>query len=692
MGVKIGIDLGTTYSAVARINPETGKPEVVCNSFGDRTTPSALCFQDDGEVLFGEEAKQEFAAGSPLAVAFWKRDMGNKSYQRTILGENYSPTELSATYLRLLVADAEKVMGERVDGAVITVPAYFAHAQVRATMDAAAAAGINLISTVHEPTAAALAYGLDKADAVRTVLFYDLGGGTFDVTLARVSPGDLTVLGSDGDHRLGGKDWDDVLARHILGLFLDEHGLDVTGDPRAVTAIQGKSEQIKRQLSAKQSVSVPLVVAGQRVSVSVTQDEFAEIADQLCARTLDIITALLDQVQLTWADIDLVIPVGGSTKMPMIKSFLARQTTTPIETGVSVDEAVALGAAIKANALGLGEHQDLTIGGAPAGGPRGGSGPLTLGFRLTEVVAHALGMIAVNQAGDAYVNSEIIKKNSQIPASSTRVHMFKASKRNREMEIYVLQGDFPHPLDNAVVNKYVATDIREIRRDGERIDVTYSYDADGLVVVSAKQEGRPLPVRIEKVPEDMSWAGRPPQAPMQATITLAIDLSGSMSGHPLDQAKLAMRESFLDNLPDSDLEVGVLLFADNTSWLSRPTRNHDKLSKKIKGITIGQDGVGYGNGTDPFVATDKLSEGDYLIVLTDGMWSNQPLAVERARRLHQAGVNVIALGFGGANLAFLKQIATTEDLAGLTDLSRLGDSFGRIAQVVSTGAASIGLR
>ncbi len=699
MGVKIGIDLGTTYSAVARLDPATGKPVVVPNSFGEATTPSALAFEADGIVLFGAEAKNEYAAGSPNAAAFYKRDMGNESFQRTIRGQVYTPTDLSATFLRLLVADAERVMGDAVDGAVITVPAYFGHAQVKATIDAAAQAGITVLSTIHEPTAAALAYGLDKADAERTVMFYDLGGGTFDVTIARISRSTITVLGSDGDHRLGGKDWDDAIARHVMTVLADDHRIDVSEDMSARTAILARAEQLKRQLSARRSATMSLVVAGRSVSVSLTQEEFTQLAEPLCSRTVDIVEVLFDGIGLGWADIDAIILVGGSTKMPMIKTHLTGITDTKVEAGVNVDEAVALGAAIKANARTAPDDAgNLLLGGLISLGARRGddsqvsSAGLAIGFRVTEVVAHALGMIALNPAGDAYVNSEIIRKNSPIPASATRAHAFKASSRNEEMEIYVLQGDFPRPLDNTVVNKYVATDLRPTGRSGGRVDVTYRYDADGLVVVTASQDGRALPVRIDQVPEDMSWADQPPRAPIRATVVLSLDLSGSMSGAPLEQAKAAMRDNFVETLSGTESKIGVLLFADRTSWLSTPTAGHDALKRKIQGITIGQGGVGYGNDTDPFGVNEALTDGDYLVVLTDGVWSHQQSAIDRAKSLHRRGVNVVAVGFGGADLAFLKQIASADDLAGMTDLSRLGDSFGRIAQIVQSGSGSISLR
>lgn len=689
MGVRVGIDLGTTYSAVARLDPKTGKPVVVPNSLGDSTTASAVAFQPDGTVLFGEEAKDEFFVGSPNAAALYKRDMGNESFQRAILGRTYTATDLSAVFLRHLVADAESVMGEKITGAVITVPAYFKHQQVQATIAAAQQAGLSVLATIHEPTAAALAYGLGKVDCQRIVMFYDLGGGTFDVTVARVSREGIHVLGSDGDHRLGGKDWDDAIARYLIDQLLEQEQIDISGDEVSREFVLGRAEQLKRHLTARRSVTLPIVVAGQRVSASMTRSDFETVTRGLLDRTMDIIEALLYDVGLEWADIDRIILVGGSTKMPMIRSFLEQKSRTTIETAVNPDEAVALGAAIRANTeTDANGAMVLRIGNTPST-PTTVAGLLTpgIGYRISEVVPHALGMIAVNTVGDGYVNSIILPKNSTIPAHQTRSHSFKASVRNTEMEIFVLQGDYPRPLDNTIVNKYVAADIRP--SDSERVEVTYSYDADGLVVVSATQDGRTLPVRIDKVPEDMSWADRAPAALWTGQVVLAVDLSGSMSGAPLATAKTAMSEQFVDVLGDSGVQLGVLLFADGTSWLQRPTDDHRRLSAEISGITIGQDGVGYGNDTHPFDSVAMLEQDDYLIVLTDGVWCDQPRAIQRAKQLHQRGVKVVALGFGGADLSFLQSIASEKDLAGFTDLSGLGDSFGKIAQVVQSGSLAL---
>jgi len=686
MGINIGIDLGTTYSAVAKVDAATRKPVIVRNSFGQPTTPSALCFLPDGTVLFGDEAKDEYTAGNHDAVAFYKRDMGSKTYRRGILGTTYTPTTLSAQFLRLLVADIEKTLGDTVDGVVITVPAYFNNPQVQATIDAATQAGLKVLSTIHEPTAAALAYGLDHG-AEQTILFYDLGGGTFDVTIAKITQDGVSVIGSNGDHELGGKDFDAAITRYLLTQLADQFGVDPS-DKAVRTAAEGKAERIKWHLSSKPTETVQFVIEGKRYSVDISQEAFADIASSLCERTTDITDDLLADVKLTWSDIDAIILVGGSTKMPMIRDYLARRTSATIKTGVNPDEAVALGAAIKANSGTAGAPLGL-IGGAPAA-------PLLIGFKISDVVAHSMGMIAVNKAGDRYINSLIIRKNTPVPASQTVKHNLVVGPEGGELDVYVLQGDQERPLDNTVVNRYVATGITRTGKDGEIIDVTYAYDTNGLVVVTAKQNGHSLAIRVEPVPDDMSWTDGSPQhlSPglgSSTRVILAIDLSGSMSGHPVEQAKKAMA-GFVDTVADANCSVGVLLFADHEVWLMRPCADYRALKKAIADIRMDYNRVGGGNATDPFTQSAILTAGDYLVVLTDGVWENQQLAEKRAKQLHANNINVMALGFGGADLKFLKRIASVEDFADLTNVSNLSASFGRIAQVMASGSGSISMR
>lgn len=690
MGTRIGIDLGTTYSAVATFDTHAGKPRIVQNGFGMTTTPSAICIMPDGDCLWGEEAKAEYEAGNPNAAAFYKRHMGEEGFEQTILGRRYSAADLSALFLERLVDDVEEQLGDKVDGAVITVPAYFAHRQVQATVDAAKRAGINLLSTVHEPTAAAFAYGLDKAGSPKTVLLYDLGGGTFDVTIARVSSSGIDVMGSNGDHQLGGKDWDDALSRFFADQLTATYGEGMADLPGQRTLLQGKAEQLKKQLTVKKEVSTSLYVNGTSCKLKIRRDDFNDISETLCERTGDIIEALFGDLNLSWNDIDSIILVGGSTKMPMIADYLTRTSGVSVERGVNVDEAVAMGAAIKAS-LKENDRLPMSAGRITAGGtlPR-------IGFRVSDVVAHSLGMIAIDATGERYVNSIIIHKNTKIPASMTKSHTLPAARHNAKMHVFVLQGEEERPLDNAIVNKYVISGIEGSGSEvGERVDVTYSYDGDGLVAVTAKQNSKPLDVQVGRVPEDMSWTDEPPRAASMSPVLLALDVSGSMDGYPLEEAKSAMR-GFVDDMAETGVDVGVLLFADKTKLLAPPSSDYESLKQHISTIQIHMnfqgndpDGVGCGNLTDPFIGADCLEEGGYLVVLTDGEWENQDLAASHARVLHDRGIHIITIGFGSADEHFLRQVATTDEFASMTDLAQLKTAFGRIAQVIQAGSESI---
>jgi molecular chaperone DnaK (HSP70)/uncharacterized protein YegL len=686
MSINIGIDLGTTYSAVAMLDPESGLPTIVKNEYGDTTTPSVLCFLDDGDILFGQEAKDEYLAGNSNAAAFYKREMGKDFYVRTIGDRDYTATDLSSIFLKKLVASVENCLFQSVGGAVITVPAYFSHKEVSATIEAAKMAGIKVLSTIHEPTAAALAYGLNMVTAQKTVLFYDLGGGTFDVTIAKIAGDGIDVLGSDGDHQLGGKDWDDAIARYLINEFSEKYGIDLNRRPEEKNFLLSKAERVKKDLSTKSRVKISLFHDGSNLEILISADTFSEIAESLCEQTSDIIESLFDDLGLSWGDIDSIILVGGSTRMPMIRDYLSKLTSIKIESGVNVDEAVAIGAAIKANMFTTEESVSLQMHRAPL--------PQAIAIKnISDVVAHSLGMIAVNEEGTGYTNSQIIKKNSKIPVNRMIPHRFFVGRSSKELEIYVLQGESKQPLDNTIVNKYVATEIERTSRDGESIEVTYSYDEDGLIKVTASQDGRELPIRIDRVPQDMSWVTEPidPDAVtvVAPTILMAIDVSGSMEGPPLIEAKKAMI-GFIDEMVSLGSEIGVILFSDSTEVVSQPTDEYDELKNRVMGISIG--GCGYGNSAHPFKKAGEILDAGFLIVLTDGQWGHPPAAISSAQKLHNKGVDVIALGFGSADEQFLKTIATMDDFASLTDLSELSSSFGKIAQVIGSGSGSIAMR
>lgn len=697
MGIRVGIDLGTTFSAVARIDPGTGKPVVIKNNFGAAITPSVLCFRQDGSVLFGEDAKNMQAVGDPNAVAFFKRSMGKDMFSVDILGKSYDATDLSAILLRELKEEAQRQTGETIEGAVITVPAYFTHKERSATIEAGRRAGLEVIAIINEPTAAAFAYGLTERAEEQTVLIYDLGGGTFDVTLARINRKEIRILGSDGNHELGGKDWDDCIARYLAGEFLESYGVDLTEDPEMVASLLVTAESVKKQLTSRDQVSVPIAYQGIRGTVEITEEIFESISQFLLGTTKDVTQRLLESVEMTWAQVDGVILVGGSTRMRMIRDYVTEMCGKPPLGGVNVDEAVALGAAIRANITEKGEAVPA-LGGLF--GRRKGGGLLVQGAKaVSDVTAHSLGMISISPDGEEYINSVIIRKNTQIPAANTKPFHLRTRSKGNELEVYVLQGEFRRPLDNTILHKYVISKIQRTDPPNSVIEVTYQYTADGVVQVSARQKetGKTLPVKVEPVPEDMSWTDLSPRehqgggkAPA-VDVVLAIDLSGSMCGDPTRKAIAAMQD-FVDQMDEDTARIGIVAFADQVREVLPLTGDFGRVRQVISGLA--EVDVGVCNEAQPFTAAygmlrKRESDVRYIVVLTDGCWSNTSYAVDAAERCHRSEMEVMALGFGSADYDFLKKIASTDDFAALTDLSQLGSTFSKIAQAIGEGSAGL---
>lgn len=701
MGIRVGIDLGTTFSAVARIDPSTGKPMVIKNSFGSATTPSVLCFERDGNILFGEDAKNMQSVGDTNAIAFFKRSMGKDMFSVDILGKTYTATDLSAILLRKLKEEAEEQIGEKIDAAVITVPAYFTHKERAATIEAGKRAGLEVIAIINEPTAAAFAYGLNEKKEEQTVLIYDLGGGTFDVTLAHINQNEISILGSDGDHELGGKDWDDCIARYLTSEFLEKYGVDLSDDPEMVASLLVTAENVKKQLTSKDMVSVPITYQEIRETIDITEETFESISQFLIGTTKDVTERLMDSIEVNWNQIDGVILVGGSTRMRMIHNYVYEMSGKPPLSGVNVDEAVALGAAIRANITDKGEAV-ATIGGLF--GRTKSSGLSIQGAKaVTDVTAHSLGMISISPDGEEYINSIIIKKNTKIPASNAKPFNLRTRAKDNELEVYVLQGEYKRPLDNTIINKYVISKIERTSPPNSVIEVTYEYTANGVIEVSAvqKETGKKLPIKIEPVPEDMSWTDLSPKDNMtggdmpSVDVMLAIDLSGSMSGEPTRKAINAM-DNFVKQMDSDYTRIGIIAFADTTKVILQPTDDfkavHNTLSR-LESVD-----VGICNDAEPFTSAygvlnggfmKKESDIKYIVVLTDGCWNNTSTAISTAKKCHKAGIEVMALGFGSADHAFLKKIASTDEFASITDLSDLGGSFSKIAQAIGEGSTGL---
>ena len=422
----IGIDLGTTNSVVATIGA-SGRPEVVRNAEGKFLTPSVIYF-GDGEPLVGEEAKRMQGVGEDSIASFFKRHMGERDFEFQAGGKKYSPTELSALVLRKLKADAEAALKVAVTSAVITVPAYFNDPQRKATIEAGRLAGLEVLKIINEPTAAAQAYRVDPSSGPETVLVYDLGGGTFDVSLVTRDQNELTVEATAGDHNLGGKDWDDRIIHCIAQKFVDRFGTDPREGTEGQDELLIRAEEAKKALSARNVARMQIHHGNVSESFEITREEFDGLTADLMERTQSLCEQVLQDAGLSWAQLTSVLLVGGSSRMPMVHDYVQRMSGKPPSTAVNVDEVVALGAAMEAARI-------LNTAGLP-------ELPVT-----TDVMSHSMGMIALSDDKSRYVNSIILKKNEQIPCQLSKPYQLSTRRDgDNALDVYVIQGESTDPL------------------------------------------------------------------------------------------------------------------------------------------------------------------------------------------------------------------------------------------------------
>ena len=463
MSKIIGIDLGTTNSAVAVL--EGNESKIIPNPEGNRTTPSVVAFKN-GEIQVGEVAKRQ-AVTNLNTISSIKRHMGDASYKVEIEGKQYTPQEISAMILQYLKGYAEEYLGEKVEKAVITVPAYFNDAQRQATKDAGRIAGLEVERIVNEPTAAALAYGLDKVDHEEKILVFDLGGGTFDVSILELGDGVFDVLSTAGDNHLGGDDFDNKIIEFLVAEFKRDNGIDLSQDKMAMQRLKDAAEKAKKDLSGVTStqISLPFITAGEagplHLEVTLTRAKFDQLTLDLVERTKEPVRRALSDAGLSASEIDQVILVGGSTRIPAVVEAVRKETGKEPNKSVNPDEVVAMGAAIQGGVI-SGDVKDIV---------------------LLDVTPLSLG---IETMGGVF--TKLIDRNTTIPTSKSQVFS-TAADNQPAVDVHVLQGERPMAADNKTLGRFQLTDIPPAPRNVPQIEVTFDIDKNGIVNVRAKDLG-----------------------------------------------------------------------------------------------------------------------------------------------------------------------------------------------------------
>lgn len=694
--INVGIDLGTTYSAIASFSKEDGQVKVYKNREGKDCTPSVVCFSENG-VVIGDEAKDEQKSGNINTIAFYKSMMGDSDWTAYLNGDEYSAEQLSGIFLKELVAEVERENNVKIEGAVITVPAYFNDKQREATIRAGQKAGLRVLKIINEPTAAIIAYGLTSGKD-KNVMVYDLGGGTFDVTIAHVSGTKINVMATNGNHQLGGKDWDETLLADIKERFFDENGISIDDHPEDLKELQVKCEEAKKRLSSVSSTQISIQCEGILGKYTVTREDFDDKTYSLLYETILLINSCFDEItenqgrKFGWSDIDEVVLVGGSTRMPQVKDMVIKEYgRPPITKDINVDTIVATGAAMQAE-LCVSNTITLTVANKSSS-TTGTTKPTMMSLVINnsdiqDITAHSLGMLALANDEKSYINSIIIKKNSKVNESFSREYTFGGEK----LQVYVLQGESRDPYDCDIIGAYSITGMPSNTKN--KIIVNFLYNSNGVVEVNACfGSGQTLNTRKEKVNESMGEiiarlekekkdAEEAAKRNSRVEIMLMIDTSGSMSGSPIKEARRAAKE-FVSEFNLSQVYISIISFADRSQYKCKWENNERRIYSAIDSVDVND--VGYGNEETPIKNNYNVFSKNcpkVIVVLTDGYWNDQKTEEIAAEKAKRDGVIIYGIGIGGADEKFLQKISSGKGKK--VDLSQLTATFKEVASSIAT--------
>ncbi len=705
----VGIDLGTTFSAIS-VTEESGLPKIIPVDEGEHILPSVIYFDGDS-VLVGRDAERAAESGPEGMVSFIKREMGDPDWVMTIGERDYRPADLSAFILKRLKSEAEKQYGRPVEGAVVTVPAYFAAAERQDTWEAASIAGLEILGLINEPTAAAIAHGIKHAGAVENILVYDLGGGTFDVTLLRSGAGEIQVLATDGEDRLGGVDWDDELVNLIAERFADETGEDPREDVLSLHVLRRRCRDAKHQLSVRKKVSVQVHHGGKAFKSDLTREEFEVTTRPLLEQTEAKVRGVLAAGQIPPDQVSRVLLVGGSTRMPQVHDMINQHFPSALRGDVQPDEAVALGAAIHA----------ANLHGLPVGQVATGlvvqESEMT-GLTITDVLSHSLGMEVLDESGRRK-NSILLAKNGHLPAETTRDNYTTSYDNQIDLDITMLEGESIDPDECNVLGYYTFSGIPPRPAGQSALAITFKYDRSGMLEVMASdvKSGIQLVNRVSRgdAPSRkvaVAWG----QGPW--SVFLLVDCSRSMKNKMKDACAAAtdfvdivlgtgagadrenqdedasavrgMQGDFGDT---SQNAVGLVTFGLGVGFrLEVPLTQDDawlkkKISKlKARGQTFLGDAIG--------VAGQELEDLPYdrgIIIVTDGAPNNPEKTRRNADLCKKKNIRIVTIGIGDeVNEELLDQISTAGDVHHLEDSTGLVNLFQNLAVELSP-RANIGI-